>query len=203
MKKILIGCIAIFAIFVFAGCSKIATKTDETKTTSQQDEKVAANGGIINSLKDAMGLGQKMDCTYKTKLDDEVYESRAIVQGEKYKTIENYDGKKMISIFDGKVAYTWTEGENKGSKFEINCMEELFKDDTDTDSSSGDKEEFKDIIKDEEDFEDTTDTKCVPTNESLEIPKDIIFEDACVELKEQLESLKKQETVNPQFNLAQ
>lgn len=65
MKKIFLSAVVVCSAFVFSGCGS----QKEVQTPVQPVEKSAPteNGGVVNSIKEAIGLGSKMKCTSDRK----------------------------------------------------------------------------------------------------------------------------------------
>ena len=171
------------------GCSKnSASNQSESKSPVQQESE---KGGIISSIKDAMNLGKSMECTYTVKNgmgEGEDIISKAFIQGKKYKAINEMDGKTTISLFDGEVIYTWTEGEKTGTKMDQKCLDEI--------SASAPKEKFgaeaplDDKISKEDAFKDAMDVKCEDASGAdFSVPSDIVFADQCQQMKDMMKSL--------------
>ncbi len=193
MKKILIIASLVLAIGIFSGCGKKASETQS------QDSKAGGNsesqGGVISSIKEAMGLGKAMECTYSYKAGEQTFTSKMFVEGKKYKSENEIMGKKQISIFDGETMYNWSDVDKKGFKWTKSCMEELNKSYTKDDKEEKDdiaEVPAGDITKDaEEAFKDALDTKCVSASSiDFTIPSDITFADQCEVMKEQMKKME-------------
>jgi len=176
-------------ILLLAGCgNKPADKTGEKGVKNKNGvmtETQAEKGGVISSIKDAMGLGKAMKCEYKFKGEGGDITSTAYVNGKKYKAESTVMGKKQIVIFDETTMYSWGEGEKTGMKMEKTCMEEMNKN-----LPKGDTTSTPNIKTDEEFFDDATDVSCVPySGADFSVPTDVIFTDQCEMLKGILNSM--------------
>lgn len=172
-------------ILLLAGCgNKPADKAGEVGKENKSDvttETKAEKGGVISSIKDAMGLGKAMKCEYKFKSEGGDMTSTAYVNGRKYKAESTVMGKKQIVIFDEEAMYSWAEGEKTGMKMTKACMEEM---DKDIPKTQGNDEPLADAKTDEEFFDDAKDVSCVPySGADFSIPTDVIFTDQCEMLK--------------------
>lgn len=183
MKKIAIAIFAIGAVILVSGCAKKPVE-NQGQTKNEESAVKEESGGVISSIKDAMGLGKKMQCTYKYKDNEQSFTSTVYVDGKKYKGESEVMGKKQLMVFDGETMYMWPEGEKKGTKWTKSCMDDLSKEgqkNEDREESNIDKDETKDI---EEAFKDAMDVKCTPVASiDFSVPSDIIFSDMCQELK--------------------
>ncbi|MFZ2192941.1 MAG: hypothetical protein WAV31_01745 [Candidatus Moraniibacteriota bacterium] len=182
MKKMKIVALAA-GILLLAGCgNKPADKAGEVGVEKKSNVSVETkkdNGGVISSMKDAMGLGKAMKCSYKFKGEAGDITSTAYVNGKKYKAESTVMGKKQIVIFDETAMYSWAEGEKTGMKMTTACMEEM-----NDKLPKGDSASVPDAKTDEEFFDDATDVNCEPySGTDFSIPKDIAFTDQCEMLK--------------------
>jgi hypothetical protein len=202
MKKVAIfALVAGLTVFV-AGCAKTNQNQNQNQGTgkNQERETEREQGGVISSIKDAMGLGQKMKCTYRYTFGDQTDESVAYVDGKKYKSSYEMGNQKTNSYFDGEMSYTWTEGQKTGTKISMACLKEIgekYK----NEEQNQNQNQYK---AGEDAFENTTNTKCELTNEDVSLPSGITFTDQCEQMKAQMEGLqemmKKYQNANPGGN---
>ena len=190
MTKIKIAILAI-GLLALAGCGNKAADNQAPKNEPEvkKTETSSQGGGVINSIKDAMGLGQTMKCSYTETIEGKKFVSEAYIKGEKYKAVNSEDGKKMTSLFDGTTVYSWTEGEKTGTKMEMKCLEDLSKP---AENSPGDSNvpPIKET-KPEEEFENATDEKCEPASEvDFNPPADVNFADQCAAMREMMNQFK-------------
>ncbi len=80
---------------------------------------------LVSSLKDAIGLGQKMQCTYTIKSNDTSVTSRASVDGQKFRSETEINGMKMFMLSDGETQYMWNSASQQGFKMDKACLESL------------------------------------------------------------------------------
>jgi hypothetical protein len=187
MKKIaVIFAVAAVALAV-SGCKKSGDQEQ-----FEQKEQAREQGGIVSSIKEAMGLGQKMKCTYTTTANGKTFESVVYVDGQKYKSEAEVNGVTHHSLFDGEAVYSWSDEDKSGAtKMEKKCLDELNamlpKQESET---SGDLDaQFS-----AEAFESATDVKCeAAAGVDMSIPSDIIFNDACEAMKQQIKALEEME----------
>ena len=73
MKKVLLGLGLSAMALVLAGCGQQTATTQNTPADNGQPVATAPteqkDNSIISSLKDAMGLGKQMKCTYTTTIN--------------------------------------------------------------------------------------------------------------------------------------
>jgi len=181
IKKAILLSSLILAIAFLSGCGKKTTEQNANNGGAAQKEET---GGIISSLKDAIGLGKKMQCTYNYKAGNESFTTTAFVEGQKYRSESTVMGKKQLIVFDGETMYTWSETDKKGTKFTKSCMDELNKNKPE-DTNSNNPAPNQDQIKSADDaFKDATDVKCTPVASiDFSVPSDIVFTDMCEQLK--------------------
>lgn len=80
---------------------------------------------VIGSIKEAMGLGTALRCTYAVGEGAQAVSSEVYVSGGKFKTSSQVNGVKMEALFDGKTQYMWMSGSNEGMKMEMACLDQL------------------------------------------------------------------------------
>lgn len=164
--------------------------TKKDATVPEENGNVEKNVGsktesVIGSLKDAIGLGKKMECVYK----EGDMESKTYIDGTKYKSVTSTPEGEMISVFDGSDFYGWNIKTKEGYVMKKSCMEELAKAMPATEegenSNPADFETTEDIV------EGTPMDNCKETGSiDFTIPKDINFVDQCEMMKNLTNSLK-------------
>jgi hypothetical protein len=185
IKKTLLFSSLILAVVFLSGCAKkgVQQNPEQKQTETAGEVKNEESGGIISSIKDAIGLGKKMQCTYTyNKTGETPFTSTAYIDGQKYKGETEIMGKKQLMVFDGDTMYTWSETDKTGTKFSKSCMEDLNKDKP---QDSNAPAPTQDQIKSAEDaFKDVADTKCTPVDSiDFSIPTDVTFSDMCAEFQ--------------------
>jgi hypothetical protein len=200
MKKIFLVVLVLFVLgaggFYLSGkqgMPQVSEKENSVATPLDTvTPKVEEKKSVINSIKDAMGLGQKMNCTY-TDVDSKgmTTSSTITVDGQKYKFTSDVNGEKMYGLFDGTTQYTWTTGvKGQGWKMDKTCMEELGKlaPKRVEDKSAKAPEAPQDI---EKSFANAQNVACVPaSNEDFSVPTDVVFVDQCEMMKNSLKALE-------------
>ncbi len=187
MKKIFSLFAVIVATLVFSGCgSQKAVETSPQKEAPVEVKKESSD--VISSIKDAMGLGKKMKCTYAVGTGEAKFESTAYIEGSKYKSSSIIAGKTAYASFDGEVMYSWMEGSKTGTKMTMACINELK-----NSLPPGKEGEGPQGVKAPEDqFKDAVNTSCVPAVEAVDftLPSEITFTDQCEVLRKTLDSMK-------------
>jgi hypothetical protein len=144
---------------------------------------------VIGSIKDAMGLGQKMKCTYSDK-DGSGVSSTVFVDGQKFKFTTEANGEKMYGVFDGDTQYMWTaDAKKQGWKMTKACTEELGKTaEKMTEGSSTSTATPQDF---QESFDSAENVRCEPAgSEDFSIPADITFVDQCEMIRDSMKALE-------------
>lgn len=188
MKKIFSLFAVVTAVLVFSGCAN--QKAAETPIPKESSSEVKKEGdSVISSIKDAMGLGKRMKCTYITQDGKEKVESTIYVDGKKYMSVIDIAGKKTHSLFDGEIIHTWVESEKVGTKIGLDCMGS-FKDSVP--ANSADEEEEPTGVENPEDrFENALNVNCTPAEAvDFSLPADIKFTDQCEVMKKTMDAVK-------------
>lgn len=191
MTKTKIALVAV-GVMLLAGCGNKAVENNSSQeqTEASKMETPVQKGGVINSIKDAMGLGETMKCVYTDTIDGGRHVSEAYVKGNKYKSTNEENGKKMVSLFDGTTMYSWIEGEVKGTKMAINCLEDLPKPESDKVNASDDNNVPEPKEKPEDEFDNAMDVKCEPASGvEFNPPTDITFADQCEMMKNMMKNI--------------
>jgi len=188
MKKTWIGVALVVVLAIIAGVF-FFTKKGETPVTKEKGtaSKVveSAKDSVVGSLKDAIGLGKKMECVYKDAEGD----VKTYIDGGKYKSVITTKEGEMVSIFDGSDFYGWNTKTKEGYVMKKTCMEELAKNvpkvEGTENSNPADFETTEDIV------EDVSMNNCKETGSvDFSIPKDVKFVDQCEMMKNLTNSLK-------------
>ena len=173
MKRIIVLSSLIMAMVLLSGCGK----KDSSKEADKSSTKKESVSTVVSSIKDAMGLGKTMECTYKMPEEGKEFVSKTYVNGKKYKSQFTVNGKNTISLFDGEDSmYSWVEGEKTGTKFKISCLGEI----KDVANNSNDNKNTPSIEAGEEAFDDATEVKCQPAEGvDFSLPNGVVFQDQC------------------------
>lgn len=196
MKKIILLMGVMLLAITFSGCGKKENVEQNKNVIEENDNQKNSNagisgsdseneGGIINSIKDAISSNKKLKCTYTSNEDGLNMEMITYMQGEKYKTEFAMEGRKNYSVFDGKISHSWEEGSGKGMRINMDCLDEL-SEGVDTEAIEEDEpldESEEDIMKT---FNKAMDIDCQEVGSiDFSIPENIEFVDQCEMLKQQ------------------
>jgi len=180
MKKISYLLALTVVVLIFSGCGKKAADNAEPEKNKVTEEE-STGSKVISSIKEAMGLGQKMECVYTTDISGKTIQAITQVDGKNFKSSSEIDGRKMYSLMKDDVMYTWGEGVPMASKLELSCMKDLEKDMPKTEGKESTPSSFEDP---EESFDDATNVVCKPIDSvDLSLPSDVQFQDMCEMMK--------------------
>lgn len=161
-----------------------STETASEGALPQAEEQ----GSMIGSIKDAMGLGKKMKCTYSEK-DGSGVSSTVYVDGQKFKFTTEANGEKMYGVSDGDTQYMWTGTKKQGFKMTKACIEELGKTAGQATEGSGANTTTPQDF--EKSFETAENVRCeAATGEDFSAPADIAFVDQCEMMRSGMKALE-------------
>jgi hypothetical protein len=191
MKKLRLGLIIFSAALILSGCGNKLPENSPGKVAQlgeQPKEESSAGVQVINSLREAMGLGKKMECVYTTEINGQTIQSVTQMEGKNFKSSSEIEGKKMYSLMKDEVMYTWGEGIPMPSKLELSCMKELEKD---LPKTEGENSQAKGFQNPEDSFDKAQNVSCKPVvTVDLSLPSDVQFSDMCEMLKGMMKNLK-------------
>lgn len=188
---IIVAVLLVGGIFVWQGEKAAAPTPPESQPMTETEEK----GGVIASIKDAMGLGQAMQCTYALNEGDMAPDatSTVLVEGEKFKSTTVMKDMTVYALFDGENQYTWSSKDKQGMKMSKACLEKMTDTVKDMVPSTPSSAQAQDI---REGFEMAKNVRCeAASNVDLSVPADITFTDQCAMMEQSLkmmEQLKQQ-----------
>ncbi|MGB4833976.1 MAG: hypothetical protein WBP40_03020 [Candidatus Moraniibacteriota bacterium] len=145
---------------------------------------MAEEKGMVSSLKEAMGLGQKMQCTYAMSKGDDQVVSTVFIEGSKVKSTTTVGDMTMYSLMDGENQYSWTSASKTGMRMSKACLEKLQTSVKDLPKPAGapTPAEPQDM---EKAFDMAKNVKCEPASGAdFTIPKDVTFTDQCAMLEQ-------------------
>ncbi|MEP7162711.1 MAG: hypothetical protein ABI747_03010 [Candidatus Moraniibacteriota bacterium] len=170
-------------------------KKESTPETAQQGEQTSTPGsvvpkesGVVASIKDAMGLGKKMQCIYASDANGKSFQSTVMVDGQKFKSTSVVGDMTVYALFDGDMQYTWTSKDKNGFKMSKACLDELKTalPTTETKDSTAPKVEDP-----EKSFDAAKNVSCTPSlGADFSVPTDVVFVDQCAMMKQSLEMMK-------------
>ncbi len=194
MKKILIPIIILLILIGIWFVIKKAPAPQENNTPPTQSLSDATpptpeKSTVINSIKDAMGMGTKMECTYALGTDANTT-STIFVDGQKIKTATSVSGMTMYGIFDGDTQYTWTEGSTtQGFKMSKSCMDEM--------KNLAPQKAQGNVptpapVQDYQSYDKAQNVSCKAATEDVDfsIPSDITFVDQCEMMRDSMKAME-------------
>ncbi|MFZ1627270.1 MAG: hypothetical protein WAT81_05755 [Candidatus Moraniibacteriota bacterium] len=145
--------------------------------------------GMASSIKEAMGLGQKMQCTYTMNEGGKALESKVVVDGKQYASTTKIDTMTVYGVFDGENQYSWTSATKTGMKMSKACLEKL---QTTAQNMAKPTEAPATALQDmEKAFDMAKNVKCEPTSGAdFTIPKDVIFTDQCAMMEQSMKMME-------------
>lgn len=190
MKSVL-GVIIIVLVLGVGGFFLMRKNTPETPLVAVSENAKGNEGKIVqepapslvSSLKDAIGLGQKMQCTYTIKNKDMVATSRASIDGQKFRSETEMNGMKMFMLSDGETQYMWNSASQQGFKMDKACLESLKSSVPESAQGTGNP------TPQAGDYQATLDTatnvSCEPTTSvDFSLPMEVSFVDQCAMMEQ-------------------
>lgn len=162
-------------------------KAKETKETVE-------NKGMVSSIKDAMGLGVAMKCTYAMEQDGKSFESTVSVEGEKFRSESVIAGVTSYALSDGTNQYMWTNSSKQGFKMSKACLEDIAKK-----APASDGKTEAPTMKDAKAALDMAkNVSCAPaTGIDFSVPTDIIFTDQCAMMQDSMKMMEQMKDKMP------
>ena len=176
--------VALTLLLSACGCSKAPGQQSST-TEKAPAVSPAENGGVISSIKDAMGLGKKMECTYKNNINGQEFTAVTQVDGKNFKSISEVNGKKIYTVMKDGSIYSWGEGIPMATKLDLACIQDLQKNIPQGQPPiASDQDPQKS-------FDNATNVSCQPSEAvDVSVPSDIQFQDTCEMMKGVTEKMK-------------
>jgi hypothetical protein len=164
--------------------SQNAAPISETAPNRATTPPTEADPSVFESLKNAMGLGKKLACTYTDTADTGI-SSTVFVDGKKMKFTSTINGTVMYGLFDGETQYTWSNDSNKqGFTMSAACLDEI------KTFSQGIPPNNAPAPQDYASMEALQNVRCVPAeSEDFSLPTDITFVDQCAMLRDSMKAL--------------
>lgn len=192
MKKNLVAVAIVLAILVAGAAFFISSKKAQSPASQQA---AAPNGstaeeddGAISSIRDAMGLGKKMQCTYADASDGKTLQSVVMIDGKRFKSVIDTPEGKMSIVFDGETQYVWNDKDKSGFKMSQACLDDVEKS---LPENLKNNESFGRLDDITEDFDTAQDVSCRPAlSIDTSVPADISFVDQCEMMRQSLDVLK-------------
>ena len=172
------------------GCTNKETIQIEDKPN--QEQTVDGDESFNGSLKELMGMGKKVECSWQTN-DEEgnASEGKVYVDGNRSKSEIRVKGEEemvIMSLTDGKMGYMWNDINRTGSKYDIAEMEKMGQE-----MERDIPEETAETDNIDTNWEEKMNYVCKPwkVDEAVfAIPTDIVFADLGAQLKQSQEMME-------------
>lgn len=192
MQKIIgLGVLVVVLIAGFFFWKQKSEPIDEAAIPANMMAETTPEKGMVSSIKEAMGLGQKMQCTYVLNESGESVESKVSIDGEKYRLTTVVGGMQVDTLFDGENQYSWNSATRTGMKMSKACLEKMGEAVKDMPEPAGDvpvPAEPKDM---EKAFDMAKNVKCEPAPDIvLSWPRDIVFTDQCALMEQSMQMME-------------
>lgn len=199
MAKIIGAVVAVVvvlgAFFVWQGqrAGAPAAPAEESGAPSAAESLVEKGMGAVASIKDAMGLGQAMQCSYAVSADESV-QSSVVVEGQKFKSTTAMKDMTVYGLFDGETQYTWMSNSKQGMKMSKACLEQM----TATVNNMA-KPETGAAPKDlREEFDMAQNVSCQPAPAvDWTLPTDVTFVDQCAMMQDAMKMMEQMKDKMP------
>ncbi len=187
MKNLLVVPVFVLAAVMLSGCG--AQKAVEPETGGDASTP-AEEESMKRDWMSLLGDGKSVECI----MPSEGMTTKISAEGKKYRTETVIDGKKHLSVSDGKVMWTWIEGEKQGMKMEFSCMDEIR---TTIPEGGGPAPEY--AASPEEALGTNLDIACEEAGSvDVSVPSDVVFSDQCALIKTQLQAMEQLKNQMPQ-----
>lgn len=105
--------------------SSVKNESVVDPSKNEAPEKVLEKPSVVQSIKEAMGMGGQMRCTYTSGEGMTAMTSTVLVAGEQFYTQVVTNGVTTSALYDGDIQYVWTSGSTEGMKMTKACLENL------------------------------------------------------------------------------
>ena len=184
---LLIGAVVYFR----GGSPQVApaeTKTPALNEQTSADKGAATDSPTINSIKDALSLGKKMQCTYADASGGKPVQSTMTIDGKRFRVAMDTPEGKSFVVSDGETQYFWTEKDKKGFKMNQTCLADVQKSLPESMQGNASASAPEDVTKG---FDTAQDVHCQPVAAvDTSVPADVAFTDQCAMMKQSLDALK-------------
>ena len=197
----LVGLVVVLGVGMYwytsqAPTNKTALESGEAAIEKAKDAKDMMEGkGMVSSIKDAMGLGMAMKCTYTMDEADKSMQSDVLVDGEKFRATTTVNGIKSYVLSDGADQYMWTDKDTKGFKMSKACLEDLKNKFPTPDNNQTTVPKIEDA---QAALDMAKNVQCNPIESvDLTVPKDITFTDQCAMMKDSMKAMEQMKDKMP------
>lgn len=160
---------------------------NSSSPVSQEATEKPAQGGMVTSIKEAMGLGKTMQCTYAMDQGGQSFQTQVAVSGEKFKSTSVMGDMTVYGLFDGSTQYSWTTKDKQGFKMDKACLDTMKKTGEQLSQTAG-QTPAKDM---RDTFDTAQNVNCEPASTvDFSVPKEITFVDQCAMMQESLKMME-------------
>lgn len=190
MRKTLLGLGLASLALMLSGCGQQAATTQNAPASNAQpaakpDQSAQNSNSAFSSLKDAMGSGQQLKCTYTTTVNGADVPMTAFIQGKNYRSTIVAAGKTTNLLFDGDTMHTWVDGMTTGMQIKMACINDFKA------AAPQGQPGVPAIPSPEDRINSATNVSCVPsTDADFTVPATVTFTDQCAMLKKSAEMMK-------------
>lgn len=205
MKKTILILGLIFALtLTLTGCFKEKEEKSEAKPTPTSEE---GEESFFGSLKDLMGLGKAMKCTYSSENEMGKTSGVTYISGQKARSDSKFTdsagqttGSYMIN--DGEWVYIWTSDQKEGMKMKVQEMEREQKP-TELPEQEGEQAQisYQDAQKEMQQEVDYKCTSWQADNSVFTPPTNVAFKNWGEEMKKMEEEIEKMKEEMQGFDL--
>lgn len=196
----LVGIVVVLGVGMYwytsqAPTNKTALESGEAAIEKAKDAKDMMEGkGMVSSIKDAMGLGTSMSCTYAMEHDGKTFESTVNVEGEKFRSESKIGDMTTYALSDGSDQYMWTSGSKQGFKMSKACLEEMKK----MAPQNTDEKKTPSMEDAKAALDAAKNVSCKPASDvDFSIPTDITFTDQCAMMKDSMKMMEQYKSKMP------
>jgi|GEM_PF-3820501 len=191
MKKfiplvVVLALVIIGGVYFFGKKTAMAPAINDSNIVSDSVKQEKTT--LVSSIKDAMALGQTMQCTYAVNENNPAVTATAYINGSKFKMETVASGANMTVLSDGEKQYVWNNGTKQGFSITKTCMKELEatlpRNDGNEEprSNSGDLAATLDAAKN---------VQCEPASGiDFAVPKDVTFADQCAMMRQTTQTFR-------------
>lgn len=193
--------VVLLAAVALAGCSKPdvpmgggSGMSDRSDIGGKELGKQETSG--VADWISELAAGKKMRCEYAMGEGGKTMTAIMYMDKDRYRTEMDMPMGKMISLYDGKVMYSWAEGTKQGMKMDMKCMEDMESDLPTEDASSDAPSKAPESYESPEDaLGSIPDISCEEVSDSIDlsVPSDVVFTDQCEMMKKSMEQMKQLE----------
>lgn len=167
--------------------SGMKTTEDSLQSMTLNIPSAMPEGGLVGSIKEAMGLGRQMQCTYESGEGDQAFQSAVVVNGEKFQSTATVNGMQVYGFFDGENQYSWTSAAKTGTKISKDCLARL---------SAAVQNRETDAAPRVDDlragFDVANNVSCSPVSSAVDmmLPTDVTFTDQCAQIEQSMQMMQ-------------